>query len=258
LPIEPFNAAAGLIINHLRASGKQLVIMVDGLEDLLPELAVNQAEQVALRALIQGVPSYLKSVPDNPLGILIFVRADLARAAVPQNYGQFSKLYEAFSLQWSVEEALRLAVWLADSAGVERPTQLRSAPELLSAEEAKEVLLTVWGRKLGTEKSREARSAEWVLAALSDFKGQIQARDLVRFLHFAAEGSVESTSTDRILSPNAIRDAIKPCSTKKIEEIEQEIPQLKAIFSKLQAITDLRIPFDATSANLTSDDIRFL
>ncbi|WP_158792764.1 ParA family protein [Granulicella sp. L60] len=258
LPIEPFNAAAGMIVDYLRKLGQQLVLMIDGLEDLFPELATNHTEQLALRALIQGVPSYLKSVPDSPLGVLIFVRADLARAAVPQNYGQFSRLYDAFALQWSEEEALRLAVWLADSAGVKRPDHLQNPPELLSVEEAKESLLAVWGRKLGTEKSREARSAEWVIAALSDFKGQIQARDLVRFLHFAAEGSIESANMDRVLSPGAIRNAIKPCSLRKIEEIEQEIPQLKAIFLKLQSVADLRIPFDATDANLTSEDIRFL
>lgn len=259
LPTEPFNAAGGLIINHLRLKQKQLVVMVDGLEDLFPDLARNSTQQVALRSLIQGVPSYLKEVPDNPLGILVFIRADLARVAIPQNYGQFSRLYDAFALQWNEEEALRLAVWLADSAGVRRPEGLEGVPpERLTREEAKEALLPLWGRKLGTERSREARSAEWVIAALSDFKGQIQARDLVRFLRYSAEGSIQSSTADRVLNPTAIRNAIKPCSEKKIEEAVQEIPQLKAIFSKLLEVSDLRIPFDAVEANLSTEDIRFL
>jgi MinD-like ATPase involved in chromosome partitioning or flagellar assembly len=259
LPTEPFNAAGSAIINHLRTKQKHLVVMIDGLEDLFPELAKNSTQQLALRSLIQGVPSYLKEVPDNPLGILIFIRADLARVAIPQNYGQFSRLYDAFALQWNEEEALRLAVWLADFAGVKRPEGLEGvSPERLSREEAKDALLTVWGRKLGTEKSREARSAEWVIAALSDFKGQIQARDLVRFLHYSAEGSIQSSTADRVLNPTAIRNAIKPCSEKKIEEAVQEIPQLKAIFSKLLEVSDLRIPFDAVEANLSTEDIRFL
>ena len=38
--------------------------------------------------------------------------------------------------------------------------------------------------------SREGRSAEWVIAALSDLKGQIQARDLVRLLSLAANNSM--------------------------------------------------------------------
>lgn len=154
---------------------------------------------------------------------------------------------------------MRLAVWLADAAGVKRPKDLENVPpERLSGEEAKEALLGLWGRKLGTEKSREARSAEWVIAALSDFKGQIQARDLVRFMHYSAEGSIASASMDRVLNHTAIRNAIKPCSEKKIEETVQEIPQLKDIFSKLQEISDLRIPFDVAEANLTPEDVRFL
>lgn len=259
MPTEPFNAAAGIMIEHLRRIRRQLVVMIDGLEDLLPDIPNDRKQQLALRALIQGVPGYLREVPNNALGVLIFVRADLARAAIPQNYGQFSRLYEAFALQWNEEEALRLAVWLSDSAGVPLPTGLQELqPESLSREDAKEALLPVWGRKLGTEKSREARSAEWVIAALSDFKGQIQARDLVRFFHYAAEGSVQSAMTDRVLNPTAIRNAIKFCSKKKIEETIQEIPKLQAIFSKLQELQDLRIPFDAAEANLTSEDIHFL
>lgn len=258
-PDEPFNTAAGMMIDSLRKTERQLVFMIDGLEDLLPEIPNNRTQQLALRSLIQGVPGYLREVPDCPLGVLIFVRADLARAAIPQNYGQFSKLYEAYALQWNEEEALRLAVWLSDSAGVRRPVDLRDTrPENLSREEAKEALLPVWGRKLGTERSREARSAEWVIAALSDFNGQIQARDLVRFFHYAADGSIQSAAHDRVLNPTAIRNAIKPCSERKIEETVQEIPKLNTIFSKLRELHDLRIPFDAAEANMTLEEIQFL
>ena len=54
-----------------------------------------------------------------------------------------------------------------------------------------------------------ARTAEWVIAALIDFLGQIQARDLVRFLRHAAANPRNTTVTDRILAPRAIRDAIR-------------------------------------------------
>ncbi len=128
----------------------------------------------------------------------------------------------------------------------------------MSAEEAKEALVPLWGPKLGSDRSREARSAEWVIAALSDFKGQIQARDLVRFLRHAAEESIGGTSQDRILAPAAIRNAIRPCGKAKIDESVQEIPQLNTIFNKLRGVHDLRIPFDALQANLTSEEVRFL
>lgn len=252
------NGYAGELVKRLRDSGKQIVFMIDGLEDLFTNISTSKVEQTALRALIQGVPNYLREVPDNPLGILIFVRADLARSAVTQNYGQFVRLYDAFTLQWNEEEALRLAVWLARTSGVPSTSKSQKNPELMSTEEAKEALIPLWGPKLGSDRSREARSAEWVIAALSDFKGQIQARDLVRFLRHAAEESVGGTSQDRILVPAAIRNAIRPCGKAKIDESVQEIPQLSTIFSKLRGVHDLRIPFDALQANLTSEEVRFL
>jgi MinD-like ATPase involved in chromosome partitioning or flagellar assembly len=252
------NAYAGELINHLRNTGQQLLLMIDGLEDLFPDIANSRTEQVALRALLQGVPNYLREVPDSPLGVLVLVRADLARTAITQNYGQFSRLYDAFALEWNEEEALRLAVWLARSAGMQSSLGSPKPPELLSTDEAKEELMLLWGPKLGSEKSREARSAEWIIAALSDFKGQIQARDLVRFLRYAAQESIGAESYDRILVPTAIRNAIRPCGIEKVQESLQEIPQLNAIFEKLKNVEDLRIPFDAVQANLNSEEIRFL
>jgi hypothetical protein len=129
--------------------------------------------------------------------------------------------------------------------------------EVMSPDEAKLALIPVWGRKLGPDNSREARSAEWVIAALSDFRGQIQARDLVRFFRYAASDQRNVASTDRVLSARAVKDAIVPCSKEKVEEIKQEIPDLKNIFISIQA-NNQRIPFDAASSGLNVEQIRFL
>ena len=65
-----------------------------------------------------------------------------------------------------------------------------------------EYMLAAWGEKMGTERSREARSRGWFMAALSDFNGNIQARDIVRFLEESARGSVEDARwADRLLVP---------------------------------------------------------
>jgi MinD-like ATPase involved in chromosome partitioning or flagellar assembly len=251
------NEAASRIIAALKDRGRRLVVAIDGLEDLFPALDRSDAQQTALRALLQGVPSYLSEVPDCPLGVLIFIRADLVSSAIPQNVGQFERLYEAFALRWNEEEALRLAVWIAREGGAHIAPTSRQL-ELLSAEEAREVLFPIWGRKLGSKRSREARTAEWVLAALSDFKGQVQARDLVRFFRYAAEKSRGASQQDRLLTPRAIRDAILPCSEQKVREIQDEIKALHGIFSKLQESTDRKIPFGAASSGLTVEQIQFL
>lgn len=40
---------------------------------------------------------------------------------------------------------------------------------------------------MGADGSKTARTIRWVLASLSDFNGQLQARDIVRFLQYATE-----------------------------------------------------------------------
>ena len=252
------NASASELINDLNQKQKKLVVVLDGLEDLFPALERKPEEQTALRSLLQGVPNYLREVPDSPLGVVVFIRADLAQDAIPQNYGQFARLYEGYALRWNEQEALRLAVWLTNEASLPLEKMFKKKAETMSAEEAKEALFQVWGKKLGPANSREARSAEWVIAALSDFRGQIQARDLVRFFGSAAADKRNASVTDRVLAPRAIRDALLPCSSAKIEEIKQEIQPLKGIFARLQQATSRRIPFDAATSGLNVEEIHFL
>ena len=254
LPILGENDSAGRVLQYLREKQKRLLIVIDGLEDLFPALQSSPNQQTALRALLQGIPNYLRESPNSPLGALIFVRADLVKNAIPQNTGQFLRLYAPFSLRWSEEEALRLAVWLCQTAGL----SFDRLAETLTIEQARAFLVSVWGLKLGPDSSREARSAEWVIAALSDFRGQIQARDLVRFFRYAAADSRNAGVQDRLLAPRSVRDAITPCSKEKIEEIVQEIDALREIFPKLQQATNKRIPFDAASSGVTVAEIRFL
>jgi hypothetical protein len=75
---------------------------------------------------------------------------------------------------------------------------------------------------------------------------------------FAAELSVGAPSGDRLLVPNAIRKALKPCSEQKISEIQQEIPDLNQVFDKLREGDEKRIPFKADEFTLSSTDIALL
>lgn len=256
LELRPGEDASLSLISFLQQKQQRVVLLIDGLEDLFPQLVENPRQQVALRALLQDVPDRLKEIPNSPLGLLVFVRADFVRLAIAQNIGQFERLHEPFALRWNREEALKLTVWLCQHAQVLPSEGLRA--EELSAEQSRSVLERVWGRKLGTEASKEPLSAEYVLAALSDFKGRIQARDLVRLLRYAASQSLQSQAEDRLLPPRSIRDAVKPCSEQKLRELEEEIPQLKAIFKKLRAPADRKLPFDAADFNLDRKEIQLL
>jgi hypothetical protein len=192
--------------------------------------------------------------------MLIFVRRDLVAAAVKQNSAQLMARYEPYALKWNSTEALRLVAWVASKAGVLPTLRIEEIPDL-QQDELTEQLLPLWGRKLGSDRSREGRSAEWVLAALSDFRGQIQARDIVRLIKIAAATSVGATAwTDRLLVPQAIRDAVAECSTEKIREISEENVQLKRIFEQLRLVPDesRSIPFTSEQVGLDAQDLLLL
>lgn len=252
------DGAGRFLSSELSSRNKKLVLVFDGLEDLFQELTTASQERIALRSLLLDVPNWLEQQPDRMIGALVFIRRDMVTSSVVQNSGQLLARYEQYALRWDKVEALRLAAWVAQRAQVVDQNQ-----ELRKMEEASltDFLLPVWGAKLGAERSREARSAEWVLAALSDFRGQVQARDVVRLLSTAAAGSKgNQVWVDRILVPGAVRDAVAECSREKIEEISQESPLLKDIFQKLRNLSfDKKVvPFQRESVELTQSELEFL
>jgi MinD-like ATPase involved in chromosome partitioning or flagellar assembly len=246
--------------DRLAKGGHNVLLMLDGLEDLFQNLAAVEAEQRALRALLQEVPNWLGQQPDRVIGVLIFVRRDMVAGAVRQNSAQLLARYEPYALKWDRLEALRLVAWVGLKSAL-FPNLTVDKIRQSALDQLTEELVPLWGRKLGADKSREGRSAEWVIAALSDFRGQIQARDIVRFLHLAAQRSAATSQwEDRVLTPTAIRDAVADCSTAKIGEISQENPALSQVFEKLKALaSDLKsVPFRRDEAGLTAEELLML
>ncbi|MEG4862434.1 MULTISPECIES: KGGVGR-motif variant AAA ATPase [unclassified Microcoleus] len=248
------------LTEHLVKTKNQLIVVIDGLEDLFQNLAIEESQQIALRALLQDVPEWLGQQPGLPLGIIIFVRRDMVLATVRQNAAQMMARYEPYALKWDREEALRLVAWVANLATILPSiniTQLHDMSEV----ELTEALIPLWGKRLGSERSKEAGSARFTLAALSDFRGQIQARDLVRLLHLAAQGSVNDTRfPDRILVPPAIKGALPECSHEKIQEIENENTSLKNVFAKLRDLPEAnrKIPFIRDTIQLSLEEMKIL
>jgi MinD-like ATPase involved in chromosome partitioning or flagellar assembly len=248
--------AGKAIIEYLREQKQKVVAVIDGLEDFFQSFENNGA-QVALRSLLQDVPEWLRQQPDRPLGLIVFVREDMVTNAIVQNSQQLLAKYEPYALNWEVKEALRLVHWIVSKTRVPFINSNQEIKEL-SFESLSDLLVPLWGRKLGRERSKEARSARWIIAALSDFKGRIQARDLVRFLKIAAEKSLEDDYwKERILVPTAIRLAVKECGDAKIDELGQETPELEEIFNILNNVADERryIPFAPPEVGLSANQI---
>ena len=258
LGVKANGDAVVAIVAWLREQRQRLVVTIDGLEEIFN--VRDQQGDVALRSLLQNVPSRLKEIPDCPLGLLIFIRKDLVQRAIVQNIGQFEKLYEPYKFKWDVERAIQLVVWICERTGVPITYPEGKSAQTVTVSEAVELLIFLWGRKLGSDKSREARSAVYVMSALADFNEEIQARDLVRLLSYAADQSVGQGYPDRLLIPRAVREAIAPCGKKKIEEVTQENQALDGPFKKLLGVSDSekRLPFSASDLDLTGVEIDLL
>jgi hypothetical protein len=97
-----------------------------------------------------------------------------------------------------------------------------------------------------------------VVAALSDYQGRLQARDLVRLLMIAADESARQGVEK--LTPSSLRKALTECSLKKIDELTVETPGLKEVLEKLRRgkADQRRMPFRAEAFDLSSNEVDFL
>jgi hypothetical protein len=125
-----------------------------------------------------------------------------------------------------------------------------------SYESLSQALQVFWGDRMGSEKSREAHTDRWVIAALSDLQGRLQPRDIVRLIQYAATKSTQGES----LTPRSLRESLAECSEKKITELQIEVKGLKSLFDRFRiAPEDQRaIPFLAKDFKLSPDDVAFL
>jgi hypothetical protein len=235
----------------LATQSRQIIFVFDGIEDVFEDATEENAVN-AIQALLR-LPNRISELENRHIGVIVFVRADYLQATVRQNLGQLLQRFQSFRLQWNPESFLRLAYMLSCQAGIYDDDP--KAAETLRIEELKTKLEKLWGRKLGREKSKEAHSARWVYSALCDLKGNVQARDLVRFLKFSA--SHESTRAgatwpDRILAPESMRKAIPLCSKEKVDEAKQEIAPLRKWSDLMEqhGIRNIKVPFSKEEVKL--------
>lgn len=243
---------------RLANSSTRIVLVFDGIEDAFDDADNDQARR-AIEALLK-LTSRVSELANSHLGVIVFVRLDYAQAAIRQNLGQWLQRFNPFRLHWNPESFLRLAYMLSSQAGV---LQNPKRAENLHIDELKGELEHLWGKKMGNEKSKEAHSARWVYAALSDLKGNVQARDLVRFLKIASEEESKRTGqtwTDRVLAPESMRKAIPRCSNEKVKEAVTEITQLKKWVDVMAQnhIRNLKVPFSAAQAALDTSQLEAL
>lgn len=242
----------------LQRSGKRIIFIVDGLEDVCADSQTekNDRWKNLLKALCQNVVNDLQRLDHGNIGMVVFARKDMINNAIDTNMEQFRSMYYNYELNWTQTEALRLALWIASKAYPD----LTDGINVLNATRSvlTEKLTTLWGLKLGKRDSREAFSDRWILAALSDFTGQLQARDIVRFLRYSTEGYGEAKLIykDRLIMPVEIRNAIGSCAADKYKEIKAEMRNIYEILEKFEKMEGVKtLPLTLDKIQLTGDEI---
>lgn len=237
----------------LASQSARVILVLDGIEDVFGDANDDNARK-PIEALLK-LTNRISELANPHLGAIVFVRLDYAQAAIRQNLGQWLQRFNPFRLHWNPESFLRLAYMLSSQAGVYSAAK---RAEDLHIDELKAELEHLWGKKMGSEKSKEAHSARWVYAALCDLRGNVQARDLVRFLKVAGDEESKRTGqtwSDRILAPESMRKAIPLCSVEKVNEAKAEIASLRNWVEVMtqQHIRNLKVPFSAAQSGLTPE-----
>lgn len=261
LIVEQFGIQDGNLktLNDLFISKDTRIIFIfDGIEDAFTDASNGNASE-AIRALMR-LPSRIAEIENRHIGAIVFVRVDYVQATATQNSGQLIQRFQPFRLQWNPENFLRLGFMLCCQATIFQEDTRQA--ESLRIDQLTSKLETLWGKKLGSDKSKEALSARWVYTALCDLKGNVQARDLVRFLKIATELEALNGQTrlDRLLAPETMRKAIPLCSNEKVEEAKTEISSLRRWTSLMEekGIRNLKVPFSMQQAGLDSNLLKSL
>jgi MinD-like ATPase involved in chromosome partitioning or flagellar assembly len=243
--------------SELSSKGKKIIFIIDGIEDIFNETITIRSSKNAIRTLCQDFVNNISNYKN--IGILIFIRTDMIQSSINNNRDQFNEQYSEYTLKWSQDEAQRLIIWILSQVGFKNYGRQKAKIPKLNHEAISGYLVPFWGLKLGKENSNEAFSSRWILAALSDLNNHLQARDIIRFLKYATLSISKDIYNDRILMPNDIRKAIKPCSINKREEIIEEIKDLAPIFKKLESVaeTEKILPIRSDTI-LSSDELKQL
>ena len=81
---------------YLKQKNSKIIILIDGLENIFPDLAHDNFQQTALKALIDNLPNKLTEIKQSNLGLIVFLHRDSLRKTIKQNSGQFESLYSEY------------------------------------------------------------------------------------------------------------------------------------------------------------------
>jgi len=178
------------INRQLKDKSLRVIFIFDGLEDIFPDIASNDKQKVALRALIDDLPNKLSEIRQANLGVIILLRRDFLRYTITQNLRQFENLYRPYDLAWDQDSFLRLVFWQRAS---EVLSEKWSSSRLLPPQAIRRALKSCSEKKVDEAKEEYPVFKRWVDEILPSY---LQAE---RRIPFSVEQFGLEQSTVRIL-----------------------------------------------------------
>ncbi|MBR7836962.1 hypothetical protein KDL01_27040 [Actinospica durhamensis] len=238
------------------ARSQRTIFLLDGLDELFPDILTNEVQKAALAALWNEVMPWVETLRDN-LGFIAFINP----AVMPDRRTGPRYSSRTASLDWEQDDALNFVDWLCERARV-RDAKEDTRRYIQQADS----LDWLWGQRLGPNDSRVARSIDWFLDSVSGFNGVIRASDVAAVIGEAARlsvaGSDDSSSEweDRVLAPHALIEAVERVGRHKVFSLIEFDSIVGPILKKMSELdSSLKVlPFDADAADLTRVEVRAL
>ena len=234
---------------YLESIDKRIVFSIEGLEDIFTNVFEDFDQQVAIRALHNGLVKELKSLPNSRIGLIAFIRKDQVINAFNKDWEKIYHNYEQYELKWTPLEVMRFMSWIIFSA----------KPDLFSDDITVEKLSKEITMELVSEvfKLPEPKYVRYFLANLSDVKLNFQTVDILLFIKNIV--SLYTLSSQEAVYGGKLLFVTYDCAKAKVERYEDS-NFLKSILDKFKnANKDEReTPFNREDYGLTTKDIERL
>lgn len=233
----------------LARAGRKLWLLYDDLDQDILEQSDWQGD--ALGGLLR-LAYDSNNLDLHHIRFKIFLREDIWSRLVFTNKSHFGEP-RTLSLQWRIDDFLRLAYRLATGGSAEfRALAQREFPltdrevDSASEEDLRRALAPLWG--LNQERGKQALAARWVYTRMTDARDNTYPRSLTVLLNAARDEELrvrndKQAPTDRLLSPRAMQAGLKTASVERVEALKNEYPLLRPFLVDVEKNGSLRSQF---------------
>lgn len=235
----------------LKGQNKTLIIVYDHLDAELP--SENNIRGKLVSSLLTFFYDNLNRLSN--IKAKIFLRNDIFDREVNDITDKVKIQNYSVKIDWEYNQLLNV-IWkriyeqdnsLSIFSGIEFTEKpiLGSIPDFSTEKEHKQILDKIFGKNMGG--NNKAYSYNWVKSHIEDTNNQIHPRTLIKLFAESArlEKIEKAQPNDRIIRSKNIESALKDSVSKhQVQELGEEYPELRHIFTELSGKVNGRSPMN--------------